>query len=657
MKKLLLAAILCLGISDVWAQLATDVAIYSKATPKANGILLEWTPKNGTTSFIISRKTPDSKTWQNIATLGASDSSYLDESAQAGTVYEYLFNRKISTTNHYGTLAAGMDIPPVHYRGAILVVIDSALKINIEEQVNTYFTHLALDGWTVHQLEVGTAYDHFRVKDSIQAWHEIKPYRRHTVLLFGNIPVPYSGFINPDAHPEHKGAWPADVYYGEFNGLWEDKRDFSMDANRAANKNFPNDGKFDNSVIPGEVMLQIGRVDLHNITHIGWDTDSLYYNYLSKDMAFRAGSWNVPHRYLFADRLKALGGEYPGRSAVNTANALIGIENMDYVPDADFVDSIHKGPYLMSQATGFGSYTGNTQIKSTDFASPTYSVFGAYFGSYHGDWDNTNNLLRTAISGPGYTLTSIWSGRPQWHLHTLGMGYPIGYSARMTQNNFINQSFQLYDPGAFAGQVHVALHGDPTLRLHPVLPPTNTQSQVAADKKSVELTWDASTDASVSGYFVYRSDSVHGVFNLLNQQQVTGTSFTDSDPLKGTNVYVVKAVKLEEALNGNYWNLSQGDWAEAKDVDGSAEIVAIHETATEDLILYPNPSTGAFTIHTAHSGEQLSIRILDMQGRRVAEYQTRSGQMLNTHNLNPGMYLVNGQGQDGNVYRARLIIR
>ena len=39
------------------------------------------------------------------------------------------------------------------------------------------------------------------------------------VFLFGHIPVPYSGNINPDGHPDHLGAWPADVYYGDVDGI------------------------------------------------------------------------------------------------------------------------------------------------------------------------------------------------------------------------------------------------------------------------------------------------------------------------------------------------------------------------------------------------------------------------------------------------------
>jgi hypothetical protein len=31
-----------------------------------------------------------------------------------------------------------------------------------------------------------------------------------TIFLFGDLAVPYSGDVNPDAHGDHRGAWPAD---------------------------------------------------------------------------------------------------------------------------------------------------------------------------------------------------------------------------------------------------------------------------------------------------------------------------------------------------------------------------------------------------------------------------------------------------------------
>jgi hypothetical protein len=41
-------------------------------------------------------------------------------------------------------------------------------------------------------------------------------------VLIGNVPVPYSGDLNPDGHSDHDGAWPTDTYYAEMNGTWTD---------------------------------------------------------------------------------------------------------------------------------------------------------------------------------------------------------------------------------------------------------------------------------------------------------------------------------------------------------------------------------------------------------------------------------------------------
>lgn len=37
-----------------------------------------------------------------------------------------------------------------------------------------------------------------------------------------DVPVAYSGDINPDAHNDHKGAWAADIFYGDLDGRWTD---------------------------------------------------------------------------------------------------------------------------------------------------------------------------------------------------------------------------------------------------------------------------------------------------------------------------------------------------------------------------------------------------------------------------------------------------
>jgi hypothetical protein len=107
-----------------------------------------------------------------------------------------------------------------------------------------------------------------------------------------------------------------------------------------------------------------------------------------------------------------------------------------------------------------------------------------------------------------------------------------------------------------ARQVHIALMGDPTLRLQYVAPPSALDAiEVAGD---VELTWEASPDAGILGYNVYRSADPGGPFTRLNTELVTEVSYTDPDPLVGESTYMVRAVRLEESASGTYYNASQG---------------------------------------------------------------------------------------------------
>ena len=49
-----------------------------------------------------------------------------------------------------------------------------------------------------------------------------------SLFILGHVPVPYSGDIAPDGHTpgngNHQGAWPADIYYGNFYTNWTDKK-------------------------------------------------------------------------------------------------------------------------------------------------------------------------------------------------------------------------------------------------------------------------------------------------------------------------------------------------------------------------------------------------------------------------------------------------
>ncbi len=91
-----------------------------------------------------------------------------------------------------------------------------------------------------------------------------------SLFILGHVPVPYSGNIL-GAHANHQGAWPADLYYGELDGEWTDYLVTNTSASRVANHNVPGDGKFDQTFLPSDVDLMVGRVDLNRMPELEGD--------------------------------------------------------------------------------------------------------------------------------------------------------------------------------------------------------------------------------------------------------------------------------------------------------------------------------------------------------------------------------------------------
>ena len=140
----------------------------------------------------------------------------------------------------------------------------------------------------------------------IRAAHETEVTKTRTLLLIGHVPVPYSGNISPDGHSNHRGAWPADVYYADLDGEWTDLTVNTTSAERQANWNVPGDGRFDQSTIPSPTELWIGRIDLSQMTSFankpnGRSELELMRQYFDKNHRFRTGQLNVSRRGLIAD--------------------------------------------------------------------------------------------------------------------------------------------------------------------------------------------------------------------------------------------------------------------------------------------------------------------------------------------------------------------
>jgi len=228
-----------------------------------------------------------------------------------------------------------------------------------------------------------------------------------------------------------------------------------------------------------------------------------------------------------------------------------------------WIPTLSTNLYLWAYGCGAGTYTsiggfGNADTfndgTTTDLVQgDAKAVFTLLFGSWLGDWDSEDDMLRSVLATPSYGLTAAWSGRPHWFLHHMALGAPIGFSARLTQNNGEGGLYQNQLNNG-AGQIHIALMGDPTLRMYVVAPPTDVG--ISAKASGFCLSWSPSAEA-VLGYHVYGSTLPNGPFTRLTKTPITTTNYCDIGSSHAAN-YLVRAVKLEISGSGSYYNLSQG---------------------------------------------------------------------------------------------------
>jgi hypothetical protein len=551
-RALLILLCTCLSLGGVYAQICQDASVELTAIVQADPpvITLTWRPNANATQHIVYRKLKTATSWGAvIGNLPGDATQFVDTTVSLRTNYEYRVLRQAAAFSGYGYINAGIEIPAVLDRGIIILAADNTVTDSLGQEIARLVSDFEGDGWRVKWINVprdGTAEE---TKNMIKAVYNENAAETKALFLFGHVRVPYSGELNPDGHPDHLGAWPADTYYGDMNGLWTDASVNSTVANDERNRNTPGDGKFDQSVIPNDIELQVGRVDFFNMPSFAASEIQLLRNYLNKNHAYRHKEFTSVDRAVIDDNFGYFGGEAFASTGWKNFAPLVGFQNVsagDYFPA--LADSIHQWSY----GCGGGWYQGAGGVGSTtDFAnSNTKSVFTLLFGSYHGDWDTPDNFLRAPLA-QGLTLANAWSGRPHWVLHHMGLGENIGYSTRLTMNNN-----NLYFPSYGARFIHLALMGDPTLRNDVVAPVKEMIVFPSVLGASMVIT---PPDEGVLGYNFYRRHESESAFTKLNDEPVLSTSFDDPCLyLDGVYTYMVRAVDLEHTPSGSYYNLSQG---------------------------------------------------------------------------------------------------
>lgn len=527
----------------------------------------------------------------------------------------------------YGYLSTGIDVPAVHHPGGVLLLVTDTLARSLGAEIAQWQEDLESEGWEVFTQGIPPGMSVPEVKALIKEQVRLHPQIHHLKLL-GHVAVPYSGDIYPDTHSEHKGAWAADVYYADLDGVWTDDQVNRATAFFEYNHNTPGDGRFDQSLLPSPVELATGRVDLSNMTWFDKNEVELTRAYLQKNHAFRSGQLNVLRRALIDDNFGSVFAA-PASSAWRNFPTLVG---RDSVKAADYFTTGQNGTWLWGYGCGSGSHVSAEGVGHTqDFARDSLGiVFSLLFGSQFGDWDNENNFLRAPLA-QGLTLSNAWSGNPVWTLHSLAMGGTLGEAARQTQNANTTD----YLPGPQL--VHVALMGDPTLRIYPWS--GNQLLQIQADSQGmVTLDWDALTVADLKGYYLYRKDSLSGTFQLLQSAPIQGTTYMDKVDSSGRYEYLLRASKIEKSPSGWFESLSYGKQGAVEVVIKplSTSVASVPNT----FALWPNPgNTGRYYARVPSGAYQ----VLDVNGKPVpVAFQWRNGVLEWSMPGTPGVYWLQG---------------
>lgn len=613
--------------------------IVSDAGPS---ITLTWPANPAASSWEVFQKIPSSSVWTSLAELPVADTSFYITGISYGEAIDYrVIMNNLSGANAYGYLRAGMDIPLPADPGGVIIVADITYMSEPDylAAYAQYVDDLKRDGWLTAEIFVAPADPVYSVKEQIQEVFNAAPDRYTHCVLLGHVPVPYSGDIYPDGHPDHEGAWPSDLYYADMDAEWTDASVNVIVASDPRNQNVPGDGKFDQSYIPGAVELAVGRIDMYNLPAFTESEKDLMLQYFDKLHRFKSGEIRPDHRAIVDDNF---GGYSEGFSQNGYRNfsALVGRNNTvegDYLLDASYSNPSGL-TYLWSYGCGGGWYQGAGGVATTDnFAADSLStVFTMLFGSYFGDWDVSNAFGR-AVLAQGNTLTNCWAGRPNWHFYPMASGATIGDCAILSQNN----------TNTFFGSTIFGLNkivstnflGEPTLRMYYPKPPSEaTFNPEDTDSPNGTLYWLAPPEL-VDGYFVYikniSEDPYSSEWQKLNAELITDVSFNTENsswPESGSYALAVKAVTLEETPSGTWF-------AESLAAIDTVNVVLldIDNLIPSNLIVSPNPTANNLFVDLPIQGSATYL-VFDMKGATVLSGNMQQNTPLNMSALPSGTY-------------------
>lgn len=560
--------------------------------------------------FIYKKSVNDSLFGNQIAELSGTTNEFTD-TISYGSITEYKIERDAWDYWAYGYVLVSYDAQPVHSRGSTLILCDDTIYDELIDDLKLLKDDLSGDGYTPYIVKVQRS-ENFSSEKVLETRAIITEYKKNiknlnSVILIGRIAVPYSGSFAVDGHsPDHDGAWPTDVFYVvDDNAKWTDTL-INIKSDNPRIRNLSGDGKYDQTIIPAIPFAQLGRIDLFNLPAFNHNEASLIKRYLQNNHLFRNGNITVSDSSIVNDYF---GLDYREGFAASGWSNFSPITGIDKISEEQLRYSTRNKSYLLAYGCGAGSFNSVSQVAYTDeLAFERFNAaFCMFFGSYNGDWDSEDNILRATLAAEPLGLAVMWSGRPFWFLHHLAAGFNIGYSTKLSQSNYPD-NYQAVSPYARRFN-HIALMGDPTLRLHYHKPVDSIVAQVNGN--FIQISWNNQEDSEILGYYIYCSSTEYGEYKLLNSELITENIFFDSIPLRGMNYYMIRSAKMKYTASGSYINLSTGKKAEPifYPVLNNDEIVRV----------FPNPATNDIYIVIDNKilSEITQLDLFDISGNLI----------------------------------------
>lgn len=475
-----------------------------------------------------------------------------------GNALEYTIRRPNAPSGDlHSVILAGVELNHDEVKGRVLVILDQELLENIQEQIDLYREVLTGDGWRVSIMAVDSEETAPEVKNKIRDFQRNHQDLR-SLFVMGQVAIPLSGAgIYPDGHNYHSGAWVADGYYADLDYNWSDHYAVDTSAVSERHHNRIGDGKFDHFTLPSKIELEIGRLYFENLTLFTESRFELYARYLEKNVRFRTSEIEFNNDYFYHVNTAAFPGNMHKAMHLLTENAK---ESRQFTQTANTIpiDDLTADSYLYSSINGFGAQGGqniNGRISSSNFINDSIRVaFATFSASNIGNWGYPNNLMNVPLASKSPTLTSNWGLYPL-PLQYLQSSQTFGYCHRKGANNDTTTGGDWRGFGGSSHHTNMTLWGDPTLKMYIVKPVSDIQ--LNTENNAVNITWNLPQD-NVLGANIYRSTSVDGKFEKVNDEIVSDGIFQDETPSNGSNHYIIRTVKLDSSATCSYFNYSYG---------------------------------------------------------------------------------------------------